>query len=294
VDGQVKWTLAARPPFSLRSVIRSHGWIDLRPFAQRDDALAYVARLDGGRVCEILVRQAENGVAVEAAGDLDAGAQAEVTGMVRWMLALDRDLSPFYARARGEPHLRAVEAQAKGRLLRSPTLFEDVVKTILTTNTTWSGTVRMVESLVQGYGDPLPGDPDRRAFPTPARLASASIEALRAAGLGYRSRYVFQLANEVVSGERDLAALRCSDLRTDEVRRRLRSIVGVGDYAAASLLMLLGRYDFIPVDSWALKLVSNEWHGGAPVGRDEVEAAFAQWGRWKGLAYWFWEWSAPQ
>ena len=50
-------------------------------------------------------------------------------------------------------------------------------------------------------------------------------------------------------------------------------------------------YDFVPVDSWALKMVSHEWHDGRPVGQAEVEEAFAPWGEWKGLAYWFWDWS---
>ena len=55
--------------------------------------------------------------------------------------------------------------------------------------------------------------------------------------------------------------------------------------------MLLGHYDAIPIDSWALTLVSKEWHGGAAIGPAEVEAAFARWGQFKGLAYWFWDWS---
>ena len=62
-------------------------------------------------------------------------------------------------------------------------------------------------------------------------------------------------------------------------------------YFAANLLMLLGRYDFVPVDSWALKLVSHEWYGGESVGRGEVEGAFERWGEWQGLAYWLWDWS---
>ena len=76
----------------------------------------------------------------------------------------------------------------------------------------------------------------------------------------------------------------------DELRKQLLSIKGVGPYAAATLLMLLGRYDFLPVDSWSFKLVSTEFHGGNPVGKAEVEAAFEQWGEWKALAYWFWDW----
>ncbi|HUV90308.1 MAG TPA: hypothetical protein VMY80_11690, partial [Anaerolineae bacterium] len=76
-----------------------------------------------------------------------------------------------------------------------------------------------------------------------------------------------------------------------QLRKQLRAIKGVGDYAVACLLILLGRYDAVPVDSWALTLVSREWYGGNPVGRAEVEAAFERWGQWQGLAYWFWGWS---
>ena len=77
---------------------------------------------------------------------------------------------------------------------------------------------------------------------------------------------------------------------TLELRKHLLALKGVGEYAAAHLLVLLGRYDFVPVDSWAVTVVSHEWHGGEPVGKAEVEAAFEPWGEWKGLAYWFWDW----
>jgi 3-methyladenine DNA glycosylase/8-oxoguanine DNA glycosylase len=102
---------------------------------------------------------------------------------------------------------------------------------------------------------------------------------------------VLELARRVDSGALDLEALKTADLPTDELRKRLRAIKGVGPYAVANLLMLLGHYDTIPIDSWALTLVSKEWHGGAAIGPAEVEAAFAHWGQFKGLAYWFWSWS---
>jgi 3-methyladenine DNA glycosylase/8-oxoguanine DNA glycosylase len=123
-------------------------------------------------------------------------------------------------------------------------------------------------------------------------LAVTDEETLRSsARLGYRAPYVLELAHSVASSAFDVEALKTADIPTPQLRKRLLAIKGVGDYAAANLLMLLGRYDFLPIDSWALKMVSHEWYGGEPVGRAEVEAAFEQWGEWKGLAYWFWDWS---
>jgi 3-methyladenine DNA glycosylase/8-oxoguanine DNA glycosylase len=222
--------------------------------------------------------------------------QTEIATMAGWMLGLDQDLSAFYAAAQYEPKLAQVSERAQGRLLRSPTLFEDVVKTILTTNTTWSGTKRMVQALVDLFGPPLgspaSADANPRAFPAPGSIAQADVETLRQdARLGYRAPYVLELARLVDSGALDLEALRTAALPTDELRKRLRAIKGVGPYAVANLLMLLGHYDAIPIDSWPLTLVSKEWHGGAAIGPTEVEAAFAHWGQFRGLAYWFWDWS---
>ena len=285
--------LPARAPFSFHAVAHSHGWAGLAPFTRDDDAgtLRCVARLSSGRVVALEMRQEGERVSVAVEGKLLDAERCEVEQTVTWMLDLDLNLAEFYAIAGREPKLHQVIAKAQGRLLRSPTLFEDTVKTILTTNTSWAGTKRMVRSLVDRYGSPLLGDEGRHAFPCPEELAGANEEALRSSGLGYRTPYVLGLALDVNTGQLDLEALKTDDSPTLELRKRLLAIKGVGPYAAANLLMLLGRYDFVPVDSWALTSVSREWHAGQPIGKAQVEAAFARFGLWKGLAYWFWDWS---
>jgi len=95
----------------------------------------------------------------------------------------------------------------------------------------------------------------------------------------------------VVSGDLDLEGLKTAELATPELRKELLAIKGVGNYAAAHMLMMLDHYDFVPVDSWAYKMVSHEWYGGQPLDQAEVEAAFEPWAEWQGLAYWFWDWS---
>ena len=290
----MRLNLSARPPFSLTTAVKSHGWVRLAPFDFDEDAvrLTYVGLLDSGRVVEILVQEEACGVSVEVDGPLNEIERGRVAHQVKWMLGLEQDFSAFYGLTRREPKLAHVEERAYGRILRSATLFEDSVKTILTTNTSWTGTIRMVEALVSQFGAPLPADPSRHAFPTPNQLAATSEEKLRSeAGLGYRAPYVLELARSVASSTLDLESLKTADIPTSQLRQRLLAIKGVGEYATANLLMLLGRYDFIPVDSWALKMVSHEWYGGEPVGGAEVEAAFEHWGEWKGLAYWFWAWS---
>ena len=287
----MEFTLPVQPPFSLPSVLSSHGWVQLAPFTSEApyQAFSYAGHLSDGSVFSWHVQPSDEGVLVTVDRELNEAQRAEVIRQLGWMLDLERDLTHFYAIARQEPKLAHVEAQANGRILRSPTLFEDTVKTILTTNTAWSGTKRMAQALVDLYGQPVSGDIALRAFPTPETLATADVEALRReAKLGYRAPYVSALAQRVASGDLDLEAYKTADMTTAQLRKELLAIKGVGAYAAANLLMLLGRTDYIPIDSYALKVVSDEFHGGQPVGAQDVEAAFEPFGEWKGMAFWFW------
>jgi len=211
---------------------------------------------------------------------------------VKWMLALNNDFSEFYKLTKNEPKLNHVEEKAQGRLLRSPTLFEDTIKTILTTNTSWTGTIRMTEALVNHFGEPIPGSTTEFSFPTPERISTSDEQTLREnTRLGYRAPYILNLAREVASGTLDLEALKTSELPGDQLHKQLISIKGVGNYAAANLMMLLGRYDYLTIDSWAIKMVSQDFFDGDPINPKDVERIFEPWGKWKGLAYWLWDWS---
>jgi 3-methyladenine DNA glycosylase/8-oxoguanine DNA glycosylase len=287
-----KFSLPAHKPFNFDSVIQSHGWYQLAPFQfdEESDTLCYVLQLANGRVIELKMHEAADGVTVETE-KLDKSERNEVTRKVQWMFDLDSDFSHFYSVCLEEPKLERVEEHALGRVLRSPTVFEDVVKTILTTNTLWAATKNMTRKLVNEFGVPLDGQVENRAFPTPASIAAGSAEILKEkVRVGYRAPAIHQLSVRVASGELDLESLKTSTLSTLELRKELLKINGVGPYAAANLLMILGRHDFIPIDSYALKMVSHEWYKGRPITAKEVEKRFEKWGEFKGLAFWFWDW----
>jgi len=243
-EDPMRMTLKAHHPFSLYSTVRSHGWWQLAPFSfeANPPVLGYVLQLVSGKVVELNISEITDGVRVETKSSMTSREKKGVKETVTWMLALDRNFSSFYALARNEPKLAQMEEKAQGRVLRSPTLFEDVIKTILTTNTFWAATIRMNENLIQQFGKPLEEDPSRRAFPTPIRLAKAKEAILRRkTRLGYRAPYVLKLAESVVAGELDLEYLKRSNLPTERLRKKLLAVKGVGDYAAANLLIILGR-----------------------------------------------------
>jgi 3-methyladenine DNA glycosylase/8-oxoguanine DNA glycosylase len=299
----MNFTLPARKPFIFSSVIHSHGWYQLAPFSfdEESNTLSYILRLSNAHVIELELRDGKDGVLVETE-KLNKAEQKEVTDVVTWMFGLDMDFSAFYIASRMDPKLAHVKKQALGRVLRSPTLFEDVIKTILTTNTLWGATINMTRRLVDEFGSMIssadraaPNDNEERietkSFPTPEAIAASTPEYIKEKiRVGYRAPAIHELAVRVAKGQFDLESLKTSDLPTLELRKKLMTINGVGPYAAANLLMILGRHDFIPIDSYALKMVSHEWYKGKPITAREVEKRFKKWGRFKGLAFWFWDW----
>jgi N-glycosylase/DNA lyase len=115
-----------------------------------------------------------------------------------------------------------------------------LVKTICTTNCSWALTDKMVRELVNNLGEPARDA--RRAFPTPAAMAAAPVsfyrEVMRS---GYRAPYFKELAERVVAGELDPESWLTSDLPTPELKRAMKRVKGVGDYAAENLLNVSSR-----------------------------------------------------
>src|SRR5207248_1501880 len=101
--------------------------------------------VDGSAPPTVHIRSGGPGYAGVAApgATLTKTERDHVLTTIRHMLRLDEDLSRFYAQVAADPDL-AWAVSGAGRMLRSPSVFEDVVKTICTTNCTWSATQRMV------------------------------------------------------------------------------------------------------------------------------------------------------
>ena len=199
------------------------------------------------------------------------------------MFRLDEDLSAFYAVAKGDPQL-AWAAAGAGRMLRSPTVFEDVVKTICTTNCAWSGTVRMVTALVDNLGVAAPTG--GRTFPRAAAMAEAGADFYRdIARAGYRGAYLRALAEDVASGALDLEELNDPGVSDDEVEERLLALPGVGPYAAAHVMLTsLGRYSRLVLDSWTRPTYAKL--AGRKASDKTIERKFRRYGDFSGLAFW--------
>ena len=280
-----KLLIPVPPDFSFRFTIRSHGWYDLAPFVieDADETLGFVFSSENMKPSFATMR-ATNG-AVEVAIEDESADVDSITRDVRHILRLDDDLSAFYASTQKLSRVEWASNHKAGRLLRSPTVWEDLVKTICTTNCTWSVTRGMVAKLVEHLGEEATCG--RRAFPTPEAMASRDAafyrETIRA---GYRSDYFAELALSVAEIRIDPESWLTSELSTADLKKEMKKVKGVGDYAAENLLKLVGRYDGMALDSWLRAGFYKKHNGGKKCEDKKIEKHYGKFGDWKGLAIW--------
>ncbi|GAC1310859.1 MAG: hypothetical protein NVS2B3_03140 [Vulcanimicrobiaceae bacterium] len=299
---------AGGEPVSFAATLGSHGlaWLPPNAIAPSERALATTLRLGDGTARDVTMHEEPPGtLAVAIAGEaLAPDARTEVVRAAHAMFALDDDLAPFYARiARLRDDDLAFATAGLGRMLRSPSAFEDVVRTICTTNCTWSATQRMIGALVAHLGTAAdgsgaPGDaagPSRRAFPTAAQIATADDAVYRdVARAGYRGAYLRALGRAVAAGELDLEAMRAAsraELPDDDLERALLALPGVGPYAAAHVMMLFGRCSRLVLDSWTRPRYA-ELVGKRRVSDRTIERRFARYGAHAGRAFWLVLWKS--
>ncbi len=280
-----------QPPagFSLYETVHAHGWRHLHPFAWSEEhgTLDRIECFSGGQVVGMSIEQpSEHALRASISERVQ---EEEAIASVRAMLQLDIALDDFHAFCTGRAELARIPEQKHGRMLRSPTLWEDTVKVIATSNTTWAQTRSMVARLCEHFGSPLVSDPMRHAFPAPRQIAAVSFEEFGAkARMGYRNDYVYKLATSIAEGGLDLESWKSDVIPSDVLRKRLLSLPGIGPYGAACLLLYSGHAGHVNVDSWARTLVSREM--GRPVTDKEVQSFFEQYGEWRGLVYTFYPW----
>jgi 3-methyladenine DNA glycosylase/8-oxoguanine DNA glycosylase len=282
------FTLAVPPDFDLPRAVCSYGFFMLAP--NRWDAatgtLHTVLRGKDDQPIHASIRQRDGRLRIEAGESITRDDAAIVRRQVGRMLRVDDDLSAFHRVHR--PAKRA----GFGRLFRSATLFEDIVKTMTCCNVAWSSTVRMNELLCQHHGG--------GGFPTPAQLAAVPPARLKqTCRVGYRAQRIIRLARDVSEGRLNLAALEEAHHSTSELFDALRGIYGVGPYAANNLLMLLGRYDRLAIDSETYRHFRQRHD--VPTPRDSaglrrlharIEKHYAAFAPFQFLAYWFELWGA--
>ncbi|KAG8365722.1 hypothetical protein BUALT_Bualt17G0001500 [Buddleja alternifolia] len=203
------------------------------------------------------------------------------------------------------------EAKKKGfgRVFRSPTLFEDMVKSVLLCCAPWKRSLEMAEALcdlqfknkrrryssnnycckecdewgIISYGN---------YFPSPKEIANFVDEETlnKKCNLGYRASIILHLARSIENGTIKIAEF--EEEEEEKLFLKLNKIKGFGPFTVANIMMCIGFYRHIPVDTETIKHL-HKVHGVESSKmrkkrqREEVIAdIYGKYGPFKCLAYW--------
>lgn len=280
-------TITRPPGFNFRRTLLSHGWCALAPFEFEKDTWTLVRVLDRGQLRPVTVKisSKNGGLKIRTSRRLGKKATDNVVRDVRHMFRLDDDLTDFYQNMAADPEFAWIAAEGAGRLLRSPTVFEDLVKMICTTNCSWALTEKMVGAFVSELGEE--SDDGRKSFPTAAAMARKPEKFFRdKIRAGYRAPYLKELAQRVASGALDVESWLNNQAPWDELIKELKTVKGVGNYAAENLLKLIGRYDGLALDSWTRAQFASARNNGRAASDKKIARFYARFNTWRGLALW--------
>lgn len=272
--------------FSFLHTVNGHGWRSLLPFEYDEAASSLNYVFHGpwpGK--PVSVNICEQGKILMVEGSSIKDHADEILQAVRHILRLDDDFDDFYRSVDKDETLEWAGRMNAGRLLRSHTVFEDLVKTMCTTNCSWALTKNMTTNLVRMLGEPAADG--KHAFPTPRALAGVPEEFFRKEiRAGYRSPYFVELTEAVAGGKLNPEEWLVSELPTVELKKEIKKVKGIGDYAAENLLKLLGRYDGLALDSWLRAGFYKKHNREKACADKKIEKHYRKFGKWKGLAMW--------
>ncbi len=262
----------------------SYGYFLLAPnlWSPAERTLTRPLDLPGGMATFRIAQPGGKGRPLAASSDrsLTKKDKAEAERLVTRMLRLDDAGVAEFHRVD-----RRWKRSGRGRLFRSPTFFEDLVKTVTSCNVTWPSTVGMNRRLCELINP---------AFPRPSQMARRRPSELRArCGVGYRDRRLVELARMVASGDLDVARLEDPATSDEEAYKTLLDLPGIGPYGAGNLMQLLGRYSRLALDTESIRHAKNVlgMRGAERVLLRRLQRHYEPFGDHRFRSYWFELWT---
>lgn len=267
----------------LSPILNSHGWLQLAPLESLPNGFIYPMQLTENLTTNVLIRSCRTGVAYYADVRPTVAVRARLSSVVKRVLSLDFPMAELRVacRARGAESFLRLAQRGWGRMLRSPTPWEDAVKTLFTTNASWPHTKQMCQRLVMAAGSRSRSG--RNAFPFPSDVLRVLDDSEpQSLSIGYRSAFLAALAEAAQSTDSWLLQ---GDAKVSmpDVEERVSSWPGFGPYATAHLMVLLGDHSQLPVDREVGKHIGL--HSPGAKLRLKPSGHLAEWGHFRFTAY---------
>lgn len=157
-----------------------------------------------------------------------------------------------------DEYLKQSTEYGRGIRILKQDLFETIISFIISANNNIPRIKGIIERISKKYGVKIEyKNKEYFTFPNMKELGKASIEDLRALGLGFRDKRVYETTKIFLEGKMTLEELE-NEKDTNALREKLMILPGVGGKVADCIMLFaLNRFEVFPVDVW-VRRVMNE------------------------------------
>ena len=137
-------------------------------------------------------------------------------------------------------------------------LWETIISFIISANNNIPRIKGIIERISKKYGNELEWNNEKYyTFPTPKQLSKASVEDLRALGLGFRDKRVYDTTKIILNNEISLKEL-IEEKDVNILREKLLTLPGVGPKVADCIMLFgLKRFEVFPIDVWVRRVMND-------------------------------------
>jgi len=248
-DSRGSFSLPVTPPYRLDLTAAALRRTAGNPTDVEDAAGVVRAFAVDGRTVVVRVAQPSADLLDVRVSDDRVAPCATIAALVRRTYGCDRDPQAFVRRAAAIDWLAPLAARLRGvRPPRYPTLWEACVNAIVFQQISIAAATAISARVVRAYGERLAVDASHvYAFPSPDRIARASVTDLRACGMSAGKTLALQsVAVAIREGAIDEAEI--ARLPSADAAARLCRLRGIGPWSAAVVLLRgFGRLDVFPL-----------------------------------------------
>ncbi len=137
-------------------------------------------------------------------------------------------------------------------------LWETIISFIISANNNIPRIKGIIERISKKYGEKIIyNEKEYYTFPNMYKLGEASVEDLRALGLGFRDKRIYETTKMFLNKEITLEELE-KEQNIDILREKLMTLSGVGGKVADCIMLFsLKKFSVFPIDVW-VRRVMNE------------------------------------
>ena len=135
--------------------------------------------------------------------------------------------------------------------------FQCMISFIISSNSNIQKIKSSLEKITKKFGTKVKiGDKEFITFPKPENIANASINEIKACGVGYRAPFIKESAKMVVLQKIDFKYLEKCDYH--EAKKKMCLVPGIGNKVADCIMLFsLNKLEAFPLDTWMIKILEK-------------------------------------